>query len=220
MLQGTSSVGCRSDTTAASRGVDRDYTASSFYSSFTSDISWTAARGGRPDKAAVNCLCDDSSRLSAAERFNDATVVDSERLSTDAQTVTQEADQHDSGRSLSQPAGSNDRNTSVSSVSDIAEPENDDDNPSTRPVKEPSIYDNCPDAGSKGCKKYIDATRDSAADSACVVTNDSAYGEAKDRPVPVDSLLSRDMHGNNNDKEIVTEACQQEEHPIHMNEHK
>ena len=205
------------------RGADREYRANSFYSSFSSDVSWTAAGSTRSEKAAVNCLSDDSSRLSAVERINDATKIDSERLSTETNTVTQEIDQclRDSGRSLPKPTGSRDTNTSVPSVSNI---DNHPDNvrcPNTRPAKEPSIYDNYVDASSKSCEKYVDAT--SAADSEGVVTNDSAYSEAKDRQMTAvtvkDSSLSRDIHVNNNDKEIVTEACQQDG-PVHMNEHK
>ena len=218
MFQGASSVGRSSDGTAAAmRGVDREYRASSFYSSCSSDVSWTTAGSTRSEKAVVDRLSNDSSRLSAVERFTDATKVDSEQLS-----VRQEADERlrDSGRSLSKPAGSHDRNTSVPSVSNIDNPDNNVRCPSTRPAKEPSIYDNCVDANSKGCEKYVDAI--SAADSVCVVTNDSGYGEVKDRPmtaVTVDSSLSRDIHVNNNDKEIVTEACQPNG-PIDMNEHK
>ena len=231
VFQGASSVGHRSDVSAEMRGTDREYRANSFYSSFSSDMSCTAAGSARSEKAAV-CLSDDSSRLSDAECFNDATKVDSERLSTD--TLEAEHRLRDSGRSLSKPVESHDRNMSVPSVGDIDNPGDNIRCPNTKPAKEPSIYDNCPDAGSKCCKKYVYSPRNSAADSVRVVTNDSARDKSvtpdsylsrdtKDRPMTavtvVDRSLSRDMHGNNNDKEIVTGACQQDG-TVHTNEHK
>ena len=221
------------------KGVDRVPALTSFQTLFSADMNWSVSETIRPAHCDVS---EGSSRLSTTDSHVDVssantTEADNGLLTTETQVVSRETHQttRDSSRSSSKPVeiGSCDSNAPVPLVNGIdacsvesgCEQGNSDRCQESRPVRELSIYDDCPDASAKNYGICGDSTSDKDADSVSDAMNDSAYSEPKDVQTDVTSVssLTYDKGGCNNNKEMLTEGCPPgvpDDSVIHQNEHK
>ena len=208
-------------TSQSLKGVDCVAASTSFQTLFSADINWSAAETAqRPDTVDRHVL--DSGHL---DRHSE---VDGEQLTTDTRIMSGHS-LPNSSQNTSNPAC--DSNNAISLVNgiDVSSIESGCGNhgnseSSARPVRELSIYDDCPEntAGNSGIDSDNAGGKD--ADSVSDVMNDSAYSEPKDaQDMPLVNSLSCDKRGNNNNKEILSEGCSPEaldDSVIHRKEHK
>ena len=202
-------------------GVDCVAASTSFQTFFSADINWTGSETAqRPETADHHVL--DSGHL---DRHSE---VDGGQLTADTRIMSGQS-LPNSSQNTSKPAC--DSNNAISLVNgiDVSSIESGCGNHGNsescaRPVRELSIYDDCPEntAGNSGIDSDNAGGKD--VDSVSDVMNDSAYSEPKDaQDMPLVNSLSCDKRGNNNNKEILSEGCSPEvldDSVIHRKEHK